>query len=586
MAVTCPACGGVSRDEEFCDQCNADLALPSALPPPAACPVGPEGTLPLSARQVRYLCRPEAAVTLWAGSRAWRLHWVPAPFWSRWQPRVEERLTHDIRCLPPCRVIPGESGFWVVAEAIGERYEPWVEEERLDTRRRLRRLADFVDLFRKAVEPLHAAGLVWLTFDPAEMELAESGLRFTNLDLVVFPGGQCPPQLTIAPAFVAPEVCTFQAGEISARPDVFHLALFAFYWLARYLPQGFLGDGLEAFQFAIPPLRIFAPDLPPGISGVLSRGLALDPEQRFASIGEFAAAFRTALDRAEWRWQSTLPVRWGVNEDCVRVRQFSSPERALVVVADGISSCDVGSGEVASRTACDVVEAAFGPDNRAVDFPQRITTACRLGAEALLEWALQRDQRQRLLIGHHLMGTTLTVAWLEGNSLLLANLGDSRAYLIHEGCKTELIPFYGAEQLTVDGDLGCALLAANAPPEEVKELGSLAKALRDCVGGCYRTPRGELAIDEDRCRPALSRWPLLPGDVIVLCTDGLVEEGAFLEPEELAALVWQHRALPPQALAEKLADMADARQRLPSADEPEGFGDNITCAVIKIANPC
>src|SRR5262249_11495633 len=160
--------------------------------------------------------------------------------------------------------------------------------------------------------------------------------------------------------------------------------------------------------------------------------------------------------------------------------------------------------------------------------------------------------------GGHLMGTTLTAAWLEGDLLTLAHLGDSRAYLIDAA---------GVEQLTVDGDLGCALLAAGGPPEEVLQLGGMARALHDCVGGCYRTPRGELAIEEDRCRPPLTRWPLQPGDVIVLCTDGLVEEGVFLDPNGLADLVRRHQALPAQALAEKLAEAADACQRLPS--EPE-----------------
>src|SRR5262249_38353612 len=170
--------------------------------------------------------------------------------------------------------------------------------------------------------------------------------------------------------------------------------------------------------------------------------------------------------------------------------------------------------------------------------------------------------------------TTLTAGWLEGNVLTLANVGDSRAYLIEDA---------GVEQLTVDGDLGCALLAGGAPPEEVMQLGGMAKALQNCVGGCYRTPTGQLAVEHDRCRPAISRWPLLPGDVIVLCTDGLVEEGVFLGAEEMAGLVRRHLALPAQALAEQLAEAADARQRLPSQDEPEGFGDNICCAVIKIS---
>jgi serine/threonine protein phosphatase PrpC len=589
MVVTCPRCGSVSRDPEFCDRCNAELAPASRLQPPAVCPL-PDGPLHLTAEQQGQLSRPEGSVTVGAPGRLRRLHWIASPNWPTWHEQVQERLVRPAPCLPPCRVVPDREGTWVVAEATGVRPEPWREAAGLKPLEQLHRLADALDGFRDALETLHAAGLVWLTFDPLDVELADGRLRFTNLDLAVYPIGQCPARLGITPAFAPPEVCRFRGPDLGPPTDVYHLALYAYYWLARYLPHGFFGEGLDAFDFVLPPLRVFAPGLPPGLAGVLERGLATDPARRFASVAELVGAFRTALERVERRWQAHTPVSWEVgvhtrtgasktvlglaNEDSVFWRRFPSPERALVVVADGISTCDVGSGAIASQTACAAVEAALGPDVHADTFPQKMAAAFLQGARALLDWAVQRGQQQRLLAGQHLMGTTLTAAWLEGNLLSLANSGDSRAYLIDET---------GAEQLTVDGDLGSALLAAGAPPEEVQQLGNLARALHDCIGGCYRTPTGDLAVEEDRCRPALSRWPLLPGDVLVLCTDGLVEEGVFLNPSELAELVRRYRNLPAAALAEKLADAADARQRLPSGEEPEGFGDNVSCAVIKIS---
>jgi hypothetical protein len=50
----------------------------------------------------------------------------------------------------------------------------------------------------------------------------------------------------------------------------------------------------------------------------------------------------------------------------------------------------------------------------------------------------------------------------------------------------------------------------------------------------------------------------------------------------VADMVRSHRTLPAAELARRLVDAANAMQRLPSAAEPEGFGDNITCVVIKI----
>jgi serine/threonine protein phosphatase PrpC len=74
----------------------------------------------------------------------------------------------------------------------------------------------------------------------------------------------------------------------------------------------------------------------------------------------------------------------------------------------------------------------------------------------------------------------------------------------------------------------------------------------------------------------------LPGDVLVLCSDGLVEEGIFLSAEALAEFVLSHGALSARELALRLADEADALQQLPSALDPNGMGDNIACVVVKI----
>jgi serine/threonine protein phosphatase PrpC len=82
----------------------------------------------------------------------------------------------------------------------------------------------------------------------------------------------------------------------------------------------------------------------------------------------------------------------------------------------------------------------------------------------------------------------------------------------------------------------------------------------------------------------LSYWPLVPGDVVVLCSDGLVEEGMFLEPARMAEIIREHPELSAQELALGLAEEADTIHRLPSELEPDGFGDNITCIVIKVAD--
>jgi protein phosphatase len=325
---------------------------------------------------------------------------------------------------------------------------------------------------------------------------------------------------------------------------------------------------------------------------VLQRGLAVEPARRFETPSAFRAEFQVAVERADRRAGSTAAVscdtgshtRTGKakeglgrdNQDFALERRYPG-EKALLAVADGISTCDVGNGTLASRMTCQLLEATFGAESSLEQFTAGITAACRRAAQDLLGWAIRNAHRQRLIEGADLMGTTLTAAWLEGNRLALANLGDSRAYLV-DGTGP-------AEQLTVDGDLGSTLLAAGVPPEDVREAGSLTRALRDCVGGCVRSSVGDLSIDERCCTPRVSTWRLLPGDFVVLCTDGLVEEGIFLDPARLAELLRLHRELSASELAVKLVDAADALQRPPSASEPDGFGDNISCVVIKVLAP-
>ena len=298
---------------------------------------------------------------------------------------------------------------------------------------------------------------------------------------------------------------------------------------------------------------------------------------------------REAVQRARGRRHGAGAIRWEIgqhtragrtkealdkaNEDQVLVRTYPEPPRALVAVADGISTCDVGSGQLASLIATIVLDNAFDSNAHAADFPTKITELCRHGTQTLLDWAMEKGYADQLSQGRDLMGTTLTAAWFEGRDMLLANLGDSRAYIIDGPL---------VEQLTVDGDLGSYLLSEGTPPEHLCELGFMAKALRECIGGCTVTPQGKVAVLDDSCIPRITRWPLLPGDIVVLCSDGLVEEGAFLDQPALGELVRAHRNLPAQEIAELLAEAADALQRLPSLLEPEGFGDNISCIVIKI----
>jgi protein phosphatase len=588
MAVHCPACGNLSQDPEFCDHCNADLNPPPAHRPPTVCPLSDQA-IELSEDQRQRLARPDGCVLLRTAQGWRRVHWLPRELDSVWRTPLQHRLALESWVLPPGRLLEQDNGAWAIFEATCDWVVSWTMPA-ADPMEDLDRLLVYLSLLTEALDELHRLQTVWLTFDPVEIERAAQGrFRITNLDLRLFPFQQCPDQLAVKASYAAPEITRFHPNDVGPRTDVFHTALVAYYWLARLMPDGVPGRGLDAFQFELPPLRVYQPALPEGIEAVVRQGLALEAGQRFTSPGGFVAALAEAVERARRRRAWTGAVRWELglttragrtktalqkgNEDQVLVREYAEPKRALVAVADGISTCDVGSGQLASLITTIVLDNAFDGQAGAADFPAKITHLCRHGTQTLLDWAMEKGYTDQLVQGSDLMGTTLTAGWLEGRELLLANLGDSRGYLIDGPL---------VEQLTVDGDLGSYLLAHGAPPEHLQELGLMSRALRECIGGCTVTPSGRVEVLDDSCIPSITRWPLLPGDILVLCSDGLVEPGAFLDDANLGDLVQAHKERSAQDLAELLVEAADALQRLPSFLEPEGFGDNISCIVIKI----
>ncbi|HEX3315973.1 MAG TPA: protein phosphatase 2C domain-containing protein [Gemmataceae bacterium] len=593
MALVCPRCGKLSGDISTCEHCRADLgSLPSA---PESCPL-PSGPVLLVEEDRRALHEPESYLLLPgdpAGAEPWwRVHWLEDAAADDWRQSGSDRERLRIPGISRVRSVIVSEGIWVFAPAAGR--IPWFATRVGSAMERLERVLLAAQELGDLLENLHARGVFWMNFTPTELERDLSDrLRIINLDLRVFPIGQAPNRLAIDPAYAVPEVVYLKGADLGPRTDVHHLSVFSYYALAGRYPHGVAGDGMEAVDFRLPPLRIYAPDLPEGVQTVLDRGMAPEPHHRYATPRQFVRHLRGALENALRRRSFAGPVAWDIGSDCRagrskkalfranedhvvvrRIEQPGRPPHAFLAVADGITSCDIGSGAIASRIAGIVIENAIDRIADSGEFRAGIGAICRRSSQALIDWAIEKGYRNELRLGRDLMGSTLTAAWLEENRFTIANLGDSRAYLI-EGTRVE--------QLTVDGDLASDLLQQGMPPEQVRELGLMTRALRRCIGGCELDAKGEPTIVADSSEPSLTEWRLLPGDVVVLCSDGLVEEGAFLEPELLVEIVRNHPKASAQQLAILFADAADSLQRVPSDQEPEGFGDNISCIVVKIS---
>lgn len=111
------------------------------------------------------------------------------------------------------------------------------------------------------------------------------------------------------------------------------------------------------------------------------------------------------------------------------------------------------------------------------------------------------------------MCTTMTVALTHGQDLIVGHIGDSRAYLHHEG---------KLRRLTRDHTVAERLLEEGIDPGNDQLLNQLRNVLMHALGGA-----------ECECQPDTSDHHLEDGDQLLLCTDGLTD----LVPEHEIELV-------------------------------------------------
>ncbi|SEV84986.1 protein phosphatase [Ruminococcaceae bacterium KH2T8] len=201
------------------------------------------------------------------------------------------------------------------------------------------------------------------------------------------------------------------------------------------------------------------------------------------------------------------------NEDNYQI--FNVGSACIMVLADGIGG--MSGGEIASRIAVETIsdkingEASF--DSLSDDeIKALLENAYREANVAILKKALSDPE----LMG---MGTTLTVAVIRERKVLIAHMGDCRAYLIHGSAMT---------QLTADHTYAAELLRRQSITKEEfethPERHTLVKSL------------GENAF----LIPDLYVYNIIYGDMLLLCTDGLC---SFVSDEHIKACLKQRNDL-------------------------------------------
>jgi len=218
-------------------------------------------------------------------------------------------------------------------------------------------------------------------------------------------------------------------------------------------------------------------------------------------------------------------------------RHEVGPRGSLFMVADGMGGA--AAGELASAMAADLIYRhlatvwAADDDVSPARFAYRMKEAVELANQQIHTYAHEHPEVRG-------MGTTVTAAGVNGDDLYLAQIGDSRAYLIRRG---------EAIQLTKDQSLMQRLVDVGELTEEEAEQSERRNIILQALG-----PDPRVKVD-------LTHQTLRRGDTLIICSDGL---SGLVRREEFSGMAARHPEL--SDLCSALIDLANER----------GGPDNIT----------
>ena len=219
-----------------------------------------------------------------------------------------------------------------------------------------------------------------------------------------------------------------------------------------------------------------------------------------------------------------------------------SDRGTLFMVADGMGGA--AAGEIASEMAVEVVLQQLRRRWRdattvaPVAFVGTLKAATEVANATIHHYAADHPELRG-------MGTTATIAGLLGDTLYLAQVGDSRAYLVRDGV---------AIQITKDQSLMQKLIEAGEITVEEAEMSDRRNIILQALG-----PEPVVKID-------LTHQRVRRDDVLVLCSDGL---SGLVRPEQIARAITEGAS--PELAAERLVDLANS----------SGGPDNITVVIAR-----
>lgn len=213
-----------------------------------------------------------------------------------------------------------------------------------------------------------------------------------------------------------------------------------------------------------------------------------------------------------------------------------SIEHGVYVVCDGMGGA--AAGEVASSLAVAEMMEWLTQRPRTNPLPVEAAEAVAAANEAIYS----RSQRNQKLNG---MGTTLVALLVEDRRAWIVNVGDSRGYRLRDS---------RLEQITLDHSLVEEQIRAGQMSREEANRSPLKNVITRALG------------TQSVVTPDIFEFETEPGDLFLLCSDGLVRE---LDDSVVESVL---------RMGGTLEEMCS---RLVEAANEAGGHDNITCMLVR-----
>lgn len=255
-----------------------------------------------------------------------------------------------------------------------------------------------------------------------------------------------------------------------------------------------------------------------------------------------------------------------IYEDRVETQQFTTAgglNLQVAIVADGVGGRE--SGERAAQLAIDAVFNALKQATE-TDVPAILHRAVKLANQAVYAETQKNPGKREA-------STTLAVAVIQDKRrLFIANVGDSRVYLIRKNRVTQLtVDHTFANLMPMQGKMSRELARENPRAEVVMRALGIKPDIPVDMGFYVKTNDPQVA--NARGRKGL---PLEEGDTILVCSDGLVKNGPggkpYVTDEEIKRVV---RTQEGEKAARSLVSFALGRDT----------DDNVSVALLQTPDP-